>query len=283
MIKNFVPIAVFGLLANEAFALDNDPILSHLCEGWSADNTESMPCGNSPKANQKAFKDLSREYGAALSHHVLAPAETLGANGFQLGFNYALTTINSGETYWKNGIKDGDPPSMLMTTEVDLRKGLPFSFELGARAGWLIESEMFYLGGSLKWALNEAVRAFPVDFAVRASITRAFGAGELDLTLLGFDALISHRFSVGGTWHFTPFAGYSPSIVYAGSGVIDSTPGTLAVGDDASRNFVFDDETIVLHRAVVGFRIVFGIFNFTPEAMLSSDQQTFAANISLDF
>lgn len=272
-------LACFGL-AGELWALDNDPKIYRLCKGYAEGE---FPCGSSPSADQKAFRDLTKEYGIALSHKVLAPAETLGANGFQIGFSYSVTPNQADKDLWKRGTEGENSPSTLMTTEINVRKGLPFSFELGVDAGWLAMSEMFYFGGGLKWALNEAVSAFPIDFSVRGTVRRVFGSADLDLTLAGLDVLISHNFGIGGLFQLAPYAGYSPSFIFVSSNLIDGTPGVLAQGSDLENNFVFDDEDFVIHRFVGGFRFIFGAFNLTPEVVIADGHQSYQFFVGLDF
>ncbi len=297
-------LAVGALLAccgfgSEVWALDNDPSLYRLCKGYQSGS--ATPCGESPKPDQAAFKKLSQEYGFALSHKALAPAESLGINGFQMGMSYSVAPNQTDEKVWKRGTKGGDSPSPLMTVEIDARKGLPFSLEVGLNAGWLVNSELFYAGASLKWALNEAVSAFPIDFSVTGSFERMFGSPEMDLNIAGMELLISHNFGIGGLFQLAPYAGYSPSWVWAGSGLIDSTPGVLSIskGDasaqtdtdetsrsqgDSEKNFVFKDESFMFHRFIGGFRFIFGAFSLTPEAIISTDgRQSYQLFMGLDF
>ncbi|MBU0553072.1 hypothetical protein KKB55_05025 [Myxococcota bacterium] len=271
--------ALTALLVSAALpaaALNNDPTLSKLCVASGGD--PALPCGASPKADQAAFAALSKEYGVALAPKLLAPAETLGANGFQFSLQLSTTTTNSDEAYWKEAVND--PPSALMTTQIDVRKGLPFSFEMGATATYLIESELWAFGGSLKWALNEAINDFPVDFAIRGSLNRMVGSSEMQLSTAGMDLILSRSFGAGGVANIGPYMAYSPAWIFARSGVLDSTPGN---GDDPSGDFVFSGEDQTVHRFVLGSRFVFSAVNFTPEVALAKGVQSYNINFGLDF
>ena len=293
-LRNLLTLPVATLLcAAPALALDNDPHLDRLCVPSPADvNPQDglgikEPCGNAPSADQEAFTEIAREYGMVFAPRLLGPAETLGVNGFQFGFQLGLTNINQTDTtdgsnkpYWERTVEDEAPPSVLKTLHIDLRKGLPYSVEVGASMSWLFDSEMFAFGGNIKWAPNEGIDAFPIDFAARFSATRVVGSSQLDLTTLGLDLILSRGFGVAGVANLAPFMAYSPVFVFARSGVLDSTP---AIGNDPQRSFVFEKEELTIHRFVVGTRLVVGAVNLTPEVALTKGLQSYNFNLGLDF
>lgn len=270
-------VAGLGFSA-DAWALDNDPALHRLCV--INEPGSDAPCGKTPLPDQKAFEDLSKEYGLLFAPALLAPAETMGVNGFQLNFQVGVNAVNADEDYWQRGVDDEDPDGVLTTLRFDVRKGLPYSFEIGVNGTYLLESELWSFGGALKWALNEAVDAFPVDIAVRGSVARMVGSPQLDLTTAGFDLIIGKSFGAGGVANIAPYIAYSPAWVIARSGVIDATPGDA---DDPEASFVFGSKTQVIHRFVFGTRFVLGAFNFTPEAAVAQGLFTFNANVGVDF
>ncbi len=296
--KLLLTLCAVGLWATPALALDNDPHLDRLCVrepvDVDGDGATDRPCGNAPAPDQQAFSDVVREYGMAFAPRLLAPAETLGVNGFNFGFHVGLTNINDAEEYWARTIEDEAPPPVLTTLHLDARKGLPYSLEVGASMSWLAQSELFGLGGSIKWAPNEGVDAFPVDFAARFTAVRVVGSSQLDLTTLGLDLVLSRGFGVGGVANIAPYMAYSPAFIFARSGVLDSTPGCgpssepdadgiCRQGGDPERSFVFEKEELVLHRFVVGTRLVIGAVNFTPEIALTKGLQSYNFNLGLDF
>ncbi|MCA9541518.1 MAG: hypothetical protein KC620_21620 [Myxococcales bacterium] len=286
-------VAVVGS-ATPALALDNDPDLHRLCVGFNPefDPRSERACGNAPKPDQSAFRDLSREYGMALAPSLLSPAETLGINGFQFNAQISITTINADKAYWSRGVEDQDAPAALVATRLDARKGLPYSFEIGMSGTYLMESELWMLGGMVKFSPNEAVDALPVDLAVRGTFGRLVGSPQLELTTAGLDLVVSRGFGVGGVVNIAPYMAYSPVFLFARSGVIDVTP---AVNDGAPRPsevsqasiensfIVFDEEQQTIHRFVIGARFVLGAFNFTPEVALTQGLQSYNINIGLDF
>lgn len=278
-------LGVAALAAGPAHAGDNDPALQRLCRGYNPTQTPAAPCGTAVGPDQAAFKNLAREYAFALAPKLLSPAETLGVNGFQFGLIYGASTISSDESYWQRGVEDESPSGMLHTLSLDMRKGLPFSFEVGGQATYLLDSELWAFGGSLKWALNEAVEQFPVDLAVRGGVSHLVGSTQLSLTMVSIDAVLSRSFGVGGVVNIGPYLAYSPVLTFARSDVIDATPGTSTAVDpnDITNSFAFAGEDDVIHRFVIGVRFIFGALVFTPEAVLTEGLQQYNAQLGIDF
>jgi len=95
---------------------------------------------------------------------------------------------------------------------IHVRKGLPWSFELGGTLNYLIQSDLFGLGGEVKWSIFEGYRhgfrgALP-DVAARGSVVRVIGETDVDLTIVGVDGSISYAFGIGGMVTLTPYAGF---------------------------------------------------------------------------
>jgi len=273
---------VFGALsatATTALALDNDPHLNLLCTVLPSSN-EAVPCGDTPTGDRVLFQGLSRDYGLVLAPTLLSPAETMGINGFQFDFQVNVSQIDKNQMHWSLAIEDGDAPPALVTTRLGVRKGLPYSLELGMNATYLLESELWGLGGMLKWAVNESVDDFPIDIAVRGTINRVVGSTQLDLTVAGVDVIVGRDFGLGGILNLSPYFAYSPVWVISRSAVIDATPGK---GDDPESSFVFGEERQQVDRFALGFRFLFGSFNFTIESVLAGELINYNTNIGVHF
>lgn len=269
--------------AAPAWAQDYDPILSRLCV---VDPTSPSPCSDTPRADQRAFNELSQAYGLAMAPRLLAPAETLGINGFAFAFQFGLTGVDESASFWDRGIRANEGtsaaterPGSLQTVHLDLRKGLPYNLEVGAHLTHLFSSELFGIGGSLKFALSAPVADVPVDFAVRIGASRIVGSSDLDMTLGNLDLIASHRIGLL-TFSLTPYLAYSPLLILASSGVVDSSPGDSTT---PSGTFVFDDESLVLHRLTAGLRVLYGALALTPELVVASGSLAANLNIGLDF
>ncbi len=154
--------------------------------------------------SQKAFKDLTKEAGAALSYRNTAPAEPLGITGFDAGIEVSAIDI-SGSGYWEAAFGN-DAPSYLVIPKLRARKGLPFGIDVGAMYSYVPDSNIKLWGVEVSKALLEGTAATPA-LGVRATYTRLSGVNDLDLQTTGLDASISKGFlfltpyaGVGGVW-----------------------------------------------------------------------------------
>tara|TARA_B100001250_G_C19710628_1_gene749011 strand:- start:164 stop:988 length:825 start_codon:yes stop_codon:yes gene_type:complete len=272
-------IVLMGItLVTPSFAFDHDPALHRLC--FRTGMVPESPCGSSPQPDTAAFSGITREYALALAPTLLAPAETMGINGFQFDLQFSVTSINAAKDYWQLGIEDTRPPDAFLVSRIGVRKGLPGSFEIGMNTSYLIESELWVFGTMLKWALHEGMDVVPLDLAVRGTYSQMIGSPQLDISMVGLDVVMSKSFGVAGVVNIAPFVAYSPVWSTAGSQVIDGTPGTI---DSPSGDFIFPEETQLVHRLTVGSRFIMGMFNLTGEAVLTPEQQTYSTNLGIDF
>lgn len=278
-----------------ALALDNDPAL----RGFGTYNAAEKRV----EIDRSAYHTFVRELGMAMSPHLLAPAETLGLNGFAVNLaEYSATNIDESSRAWKRGTEQtlaetianeqaptqnsgAQPPGYLHTLDFRVRKGLPYSFELGTSITYLLQSELLAFGGELKWALNEAVDVVPVDFAFSVAVNRCFGSTDLDLTTLGLNFVLGHKFGIGGVVNLAPYMAYNPTFVFARSGVLDVTPGIdeEVNANDAGSTFVLPKEDVTLQRFVFGARLTASVLSITPEIALTKGLQSYNVALGLDF
>jgi hypothetical protein len=166
--------------------------------------------GNPSDADAQArFRMLGNELGIALSGTTLQPANTLGMSGFDLGLEYDFVFVNGGnqigsQPYW---VTEGAAPNLLMVPTVHLRKGLPFSFDVGVKLAAVVNSATFAATLEVKWALLEGFKNLP-DFSTRFYIGRAFGQQDLNLTTGGLDFSLGKQFGVAGLFALAPYGGF---------------------------------------------------------------------------
>lgn len=257
---------------SSAQALPNDIHLHFLFNGRDLDdNVRNLQLRD---ARQREFANLAIEFGFALAEPILAPAETLGVAGFDLGVEFSFVNIPENATHWRKAVEDGRPDDYLMITRIRLRKGLPFSFEVEGTIGFIHNNSGVLAGFGLKWALNEGLTYFP-DLGFRLSVNRLFGSRDLDLVTATADFWLSKQFSVLGMFTITPYAGYSLVFVRASSQVLDPTPlnfGDNEDGSTGSSNFVFkpipneENATGTLgSRLTIGARIVWYFLSLAME------------------
>lgn len=148
--------------------------------------------------SQGNFKELSKEAGAAISFKNTAPAEPLGITGFDAGVEISAADI-SGSGYWDTAF--GDAPSYLVLPKLRVRKGLPWSIDVGAMYSYVPDSNIKLYGFEVSKAILDGTAATPA-LGVRATYTKLAGVNDLDLQTMGIDASISKGFLF-----LTPYAG----------------------------------------------------------------------------
>jgi hypothetical protein len=222
------------LLPAAAFASDMDLALSrlHLSRGNGGCVTPdpSIVC-----ADNAAFERLVSELSVTLAPAVNRGAASLGPRGFYVGVSSTGTPISPGERYWTRGTvgdvsgatANASPDALLVWNRLDVRKGLPFGFEIGSSLGQGIDTSMWLFAGELKWALFEGYHSgagqLP-DVAVRGTLQTTIGSRQLSLQTSTLDVTLSKPFVVGEHYKVTPFAALALLFVRATTGRIDLTP-----------------------------------------------------------
>jgi hypothetical protein len=172
----------------------------------------------SANANFQAF---AKELGAALTSANLMPPSTLGYNGFAVTSELSILNLQTQQFIFPT---EGTFSGPLLLPSLHVRKGLPYSFEIGARAGWIQKSGQAAATLELKWAINEGFPHFP-DIGIRSFLTRLFNARDLNLYAVGVDLGVGKRFAVAGMMTLTPYAGWNLVFVGASSNTVDFNPG----------------------------------------------------------
>lgn len=207
----------------------------------------------------------STNWGRFSAPAFLSPAETLGLNGFEFAFEGTVVPIHSDKQYWTAAI-EGSPGSVLFIPHLHVRKGLPFSFEVGTQLSYIPESEMFLVGAELKWALNEGFYFIP-DLAIRFTINHMVGPKDFALSTGGWDLSLSKAFGVGGMISLTPYAGYNMLFVHGSSHVVLDQA-------DPPLSHVFNEvnwKDNMHHRFFVGCRLKSFIFQLVAEGTFTTD------------
>jgi hypothetical protein len=277
------------------------------------------------------FRSLMSELGVVIAPRLQTPADTLGFAGFQFAVELGMTKINHNAPYWDGveGVSPANreaarPDAYLTTVGGFVRKGIWFplpAFEIGAGAVNVLGSRMFAVQGYAKLGLQEGFHSWPLpSFAVRASASQLIGTDQVDLTVVGIDAVVSKAFSVGGTARFEPFGGWNILFIDARSGVIDATPrcdafalenaatppspycGQAGNDNDTRANFTFPHQDLITRqRFFAGLKMKLSVFFFTAEYDLipvgrsrdesqssgardeSGQQQSFSLSTGFDF
>jgi hypothetical protein len=166
------------------------------------------------------FRAFARTFGAALTSTNLMPPETVGHSAFNVNAELAVVALSSDVVLPTEGAQ----PGTLLVPAFHVRKGLPFSLELGGRVAWVEKSRMVAATGELKWAVNEGFTWLP-DLGARVHVTRLFGNRAFDLTAVGLDLGVGKQFPIGGMVTLTPYGGLDLTGVNASTSLLDFRPG----------------------------------------------------------
>lgn len=287
-------VLALACMPTEAQARENDLVLTRFStfdynQFGSDTNPCELACGQ-VRTDDEAFSNITADLGEVFAPRFSNPAETLGEAGFAVNFMTSVSFIPAQEQYWQQGVEDRDPSSNLLTGHFQLRKGLPFSFELAGDMAYLFDSEMFTMGAHVKWALNEGFYYMP-DIAVRGSVNTLLGADTLNLVTAGWDVSISKDFGLGGVVSLAPFLGYQNLYIISSSRLLNAYPQDprppQSDPDDATRifspEFVFSQRTQDVNRFFMGARLNVWIMSFVAEGMLGENVNQFNFSAGVDF
>ena len=190
--------------------------------GWPDDLTLSMMGSyNDSVVDQSvssaSYNYLVNEMGMAIANKPVAPAETLGVNGFDVGLNSSFSFVHarqgddSDATPWQRSHVDADPSSVVWIPSLTARKGLPGSLEFGTNLGYVGFSRQGVFGGFGRVGLVEGYRKLP-DVTVQAGYSGYFGNPELELGVMDLSVSVGYTMGFGlisgiNQATFSPFGG----------------------------------------------------------------------------
>lgn len=199
--------------------------------------------GDAPCPDNVAYRQVMTQFGGSMIPPILAPAGTRGVRGIYVGFESWLTGIENdgdtpvGDAWFRAAEGDGGGSdtsrsrfvdSVLAWGRINVRKGLPFGFELGTNIGYLANTSYWSLGLSVKWALFEGFRTdvgWIPDVAVRGAVQTLMGDGEFNVTVPSVDIILSEPFVVANSIEITPSIMGQFAWLFVDSELVDLTPG----------------------------------------------------------
>ena len=248
---------------------------------------ESGPLTQEVFKDQDGFDKVVRDLGIALAPSYFGPAASLGALGFDLAYEIALTDINENAQHWQDALPEGTlADDMLIAHRLRLRKGLPFSMEVGGSLAFLQDSDFTTVGLDLKYAAVEGFRLLP-DLAFRTNIHTVLGASDVHMLLTGGDVILSKEFGVAGLFRLSPHIGYNLVYVYGSSHQItffnDSCGEEELKAGRCSRLDLFDDVGEFEHRGIVGLSFVGAYISLGGEVAIGPEIRTYTGHFGVDF
>lgn len=228
------------------------------------------------EVDSAGFEAMSRDLGLALRPRFAGPGSTLGSLGFDFAYGYVLTDIDETSDHWTRPV--ASPAGTLAVSQLIVRKGLPYSFEIGGVLSHLHDSRMWAIALELKWAFVEGFRAAP-DIGLRNHINTLVGSRDLAMLTVGSDLLLSKQFGLGGMVQLTPFLGYGFTFIRASSHVL----GRFPEGGLQPATFIMPDQNILAHRGVLGLRVLASVVDVGVEAALGKDVMSFGFRTGVSF
>lgn len=213
------------------------------------------------------FKLLSEDLGAALSYKALAPAESQGLLGFDVGVEVTATKFFNGSVM--DLAMGGSAPSYLPILKVHAHKGLPLGFDVGAMISKVPGSNIKLLGAELRYALTEGGTVTPA-VGIRATMSTLSGVDQLDLETQGLELTVSKGFTL-----LTPYVGVGKVRVK-----------TEAKGNAATAIALLLDptsESIDLNKVFAGVNINMTALNILVAADKTGDATTYGLKFGWRF
>jgi hypothetical protein len=242
----------------------------------------------------KAFRSFAGQLGEVMTIKGVAPADSPGVAGFVFqidrSFNDFDVKTDGAENPWVLAHKTGKPEASMGTTQIHVRKGLPFSFEVGTVLTLLDDSDLMAVGVEGKWSLHEDIFWPLPDLAIHGGVNTLLGSSDLVLTNLQIDALTSLPIGIGSVVNLTPFGGYGVVLPFSASRLIDTTPGDARPAVDSGDNDLknqpevsFSLDTEVRPVAVVGARFQWAMLDLTYQSQFSDTVTSQSVSIGADF
>jgi len=167
---------------------------------------------------QSSFDFVVRELAMTISAPPTWSVGSLGMYEFEVSFDNRLSFVNTASrdgvsaSPWQQMTEGGDPTSVQWLPTIRLRKGLPFSFEVGGDIGWHAGTAQMLVGGYGRLAFLDGWKRIP-DAAVQLRYTGYVGNDELELGVFEVDLSVGYTFTVPGLsghpdMFFSPYVGY---------------------------------------------------------------------------
>ncbi len=217
-----------------------------------------------PAPTTEAWRALVADLGTAVANVPWVPAATTGAVGWDVSLGNTFVFVDAYDddepTAWQRSHPEGRPAPYLFLPAMTLRKGLPWSFEVGTTGGWVGGSRQGVLGGFVRYAPFENHKPYP-DLAFQVGYSGYIGNDELDLGVLDLGVTVGstfplHRIEEGVTYsHWSPFLGVDLLRVSASPRLSDELAadvGAFPLGRGA------EETALALVRVSTGFQVTTG-------------------------
>lgn len=227
------------------------------------------------------FNDFVAQAGTMTAYRSMAPAEPLGVTGFDISIGTSVVEVD--EEYWTNVIdfidnatwwnldqvlkaKDASDEKIRPVLRVQVRKGLPYGFDIGATYARVedTDTDITMWGGEIQYAVMKDTETTPA-LAVRSGYSQMNGIDDIKVKVYTADFVLSERFS-----RFTPYAGVG---YMRAEGSYD--------GDNEDLDFLLEDQVYTHPRFFAGVQCAFfELAKLTIEAEGNKEMPVYSAKLS---
>ena len=228
----------------------------------------------SPAANGN-FRAFAKEFAAGLTGYTLTATHTLGYNGFAISAELGVASFSDKVTLPTEKPFSGP----LLLPSIHIRKGLPWSLELGGRVTWVDKSSMGAGTVEMRWAITEGYKVLP-EVTLRGYAMKLFNAENFNLWGAGTDLSVGKRFAIGGMVTLSPYLGWNLGWSHASSSLLDFNPSRTEAESEVSptaalANTGTYDEVTAGHnfsnRFYLGARFVGGVISIAAEISVTGN------------
>ncbi len=247
-------------LAGPAAAAE-DVVLSNL-GSWKGTSVDQAVAAD-------AYSAVVNQLGLSIANKPMAPGETLGVFGFDLGLSSTVAFIDTKEggsgqpAPWARVHADGEPNAVLWIPWLQARKGLPLSLEVGGNLGYLAFSHQTIFAGYGRWGLWEGYHPIP-DLCIQVGYAGYVGNDELELGALDYSATVGYTLPFGtlvgiNQAQFSPYLGVGQVIVHAAPRLLEEEQQKIGIGEVSGFKSAAEFSDVYRHLNLAGgFRIVSG-------------------------
>lgn len=222
--------------------------ISHAQELHVNHDIKSCSIELDPSLTQSQFHKFTREAAQVFTFKLMSPAVPLGAKKFQIGLDYAITSINDADPAWNNTFTHpheehylGD---QLAFPKLFARMGVSDRMDVGLYYTKNPEANYGFMGGEMKYALFMQPQK-PLAMAVRTTYATLLGVEDMNFHLWGVDLSASKKFGM-----LTPYLGIGANLGRA----IETTS-----------KVDLHNETVLTPRGIMGAQLSLSFFSLTAE------------------
>ncbi len=225
------------------------------------------------------YRQIVREIGAFSGNKPIHPAKTLGEYGWEFGVDTTVAIVTTwsasgSPSPWARATRDETAAPFQMIPALHMRKGLPFSTEVGFSGGWVSGSRQGVVSGYGRVGIIQGYRPAP-DVVLQVGYGGYIGNDELEVGVLDLGVSIGTTLAMGGVpgarhGQFMPWFTFSSLRVTAAPLLDEDTAAAVGAVTLGGKKAALQDESvqpsILIPTLGAGFQVVSGNVHFRTSA-----------------